>query len=108
MRIALFWNNIDPQEYELAVQFLAFKNEAFLRQFGEIKPCHLAFSRVQETFDAMFHFLKEHDMQFGILSYRPAWALDPLKLKMLLDTQKVRQAAVSVRVGKIQARAAAF
>lgn len=108
MRIAFFWNNIDINEYTLAVDILVAKRNEFSKQFEAVKTFQLTSPDVQDTFNTVFRFLGEQEIDFAILSHRAAWALDPAKLKILLKMEGVQRAAISVRVGKIQAKAGAF
>lgn len=108
MRIGLFWNNIGAEEYELALRALEARRGAFESQFEAVLTRHLREDKVPAAFGAVFQLLKEHGLDFGVLSHRPAWILDPTKLRELLESPSLRHAAVSVRAGKIQAKGAVF
>ena len=97
MQVGIIWNTISDEEYQLA--------QAVHKEF---KTLQLTKQSVSETFAAVFDFAKTEDLDFCILSHRKAWAIYPQKLRELLENAGVQKAAISVRVGKIYAKAGIF
>lgn len=93
----MIWNNISVEEYQLAQEV-----------HREFKTLHLTKQNISETFAAVFDFAKINDLDFCVLSHRNAWAIYPQQFRELLESAGVQKAAISVRAGKIYAKAGIF
>ncbi|OGL65172.1 hypothetical protein A3F52_01035 [Candidatus Uhrbacteria bacterium RIFCSPHIGHO2_12_FULL_47_11] len=106
MNVGMIWNNISDGEYQLARA--VHTGQSFREYFDLVDALQLKVSGMAETFTAIFNFARECRMDFCLLSYRSAWAISPQALKNLIQSEGVQQAAISVRVGKIYAKAGLF
>lgn len=108
MNLGIIWNSTSDEEYRLANDIHSERGGLFGEQFATVKTWHLAIQTLTETFTALFRLAAGDDLDFCILSHRNAWAVNPKKLKELLEDQGVQSAAIAVRVGKIYAKAGIF
>ena len=104
MRLALFWNNIPKDEFELARGIIECQRADFVTYFQDTATYELHAVIVKEAFVSVLEYSKENGAEFAMLCNRPAWVLDPKKLHALVSEPAVQGKAISVRAGKINGK----
>lgn len=107
MKLGMIWNIVNDEEYQLANE-VHNRPQSFREQFDAIATLRLSTGTVAQTFTSTFYFAEKYGLDFCLLSHGSAWAVNPEKLKALLESEGVQKAAIAVRVGKIYAKAGVF